>query len=146
RTMDPPGRSNSRSRSTQLCGVRGRVLNSPRPRSRLPFAPLLSPGTERTRSVSGESRSALFSERRDPLGEIGRPGAFLLDRGLKLQLVGHVLVEPVVELALGPGVGACRPVCQLGAQRLGPVRQLVTGPDLVDQPPVQGLRRGKPLA
>src|SRR5262245_2353964 len=134
RTMDPPGRSNSRSRSAQVCGVSGRVLNSPGPRSRLTPAPLFLLFMEMNRSAAGESGSPLLCERRDSLGEIGGPAALLLDPGLDPQLVGHVLVGPVVELPLGPGVGPRRAFGQLAAQRSGPAGQFVAGPDLLISP------------
>src|SRR5215472_12725979 len=122
RTIDPPRSPNSASRSAQFSGVSGRVLKESRPG---------------TGSAPREAGRALLGERGDSLPEVGRGGPLLLDLRLELELIGYVLVEPAVELALDACIGASRPFGQLGAQRFRLPGQLRVGPDLVDEPPVK---------
>src|SRR5262245_23347419 len=131
RTIDPPGSPNSSSRSAQVSGVSGRIMN---------------PTSPPTASVPGESWLALLRERRDSLAEVCRCGSLLLDLGLELKLICHVLVEPPVELPLGSGVRTGRAFGHFRAQRLRLAGQLVVQPDLVDQPPLERLRRIESLA
>jgi hypothetical protein len=69
------------------------------------------------RSGAAEPGRPFPGERRESLGEVARGGHLLLDLGLELELGVHVLVQPLVELALGPGVG-------LGGAGGEPVEQL----------------------
>ena len=66
-----------------------------------------------------EARRALLDEGHRALQEVLAPGHLVLDLGLELELLGHPRVQPVVELALGPGVGARRPGGQARGQRGG---------------------------
>src|SRR4051794_6432925 len=66
---------------------------------------------------ASESRLALLDERGHALGEVARGDHLLLDVGLERELLVHPRVEPVVELALGAGVGARRAVGEAVAQR-----------------------------
>src|SRR4051812_45723518 len=56
------------------------------------------PTTEPGRAALGECGA--------PLGEVARRGELLLDRGLDRELLGHALVQPVVELPLHARVRA----------------------------------------
>src|ERR671922_1862672 len=57
-------------------------------------------------SGPGEARGPLLNEGHDALQEVLGRRHLLLDVGLQIQLLVHSAVDPVVELTLGPGVGA----------------------------------------
>src|SRR4051812_28257025 len=64
--------------------------------------------SENGHSGSAERGLALLHERRDALDEVCGARHLLLDVGFELELLAHSRVQPVVQLALGSGVGARR--------------------------------------
>src|SRR5215211_2475674 len=65
----------------------------------------LAPG----RLTTAEHRLAALDEGGDALGEVAGGGQLLLHGGLERELLGHALVQPVVELALHACVRTSRP-------------------------------------
>src|SRR5450759_2332178 len=92
-----------------------------------------------------EARRAPLDEGHRTLQKVVAFGHLSLDLGLEVELLAHARVEPVVQLALGPRVGACGPAGQARGERGGLLAQASVWDDAVDQTPFEGLLRGQPL-
>src|SRR5215831_1072936 len=74
--------------------------------------------------LAGEVGRALAQERGDALDEVGALRELALDRRLQLQVRGHPVIQPVVQLALAARVGAGRAGTQPVQERVRLLREL----------------------
>src|SRR3954467_4142178 len=98
------------------------------------------------RSPTAEARRALLHEGLDALEEVAGGRELLLDRRLELQLLLHAGELPGVELPLGAGVGAGRPLREPGGELLRGGLERVVGHHPVDETPLMSRGGGHPLA
>src|SRR4051812_29137599 len=115
---------------------RGRVRRGAAKGSGIVFTARRATSLAPSASTTGEHGLPALEEGRDALGEVAGGGHLLLDGGLELELLAHARVDPVVELALDPGVRARRAAREPLEQRVGLGLERVVGRDAVDQPPL----------
>src|SRR5205085_3362040 len=82
-----------------------------------------------------EARAALLGECNGALEKVLAARHLALDLRLQLQLLAHSRVQPVVQLALGPGIRARRPGRQARRQLRDLLAELRIGHHAIDQAP-----------